>query len=295
MTVRNMKKCYVASVLAFVALFSAMVVSADTQSVTKNFTLTNFDVTFTFPKNGNPGDSIVVSATAVAKSYVRIADLSIQVLAYTESGDLQSIGSASLATNQYVSNGDKFSKDLSVTIPTNTPRGELTAVFSQATSLMNYGYPYYSSYYYYRGYPTYYWYYPYYYSYYSDTSYQNYIESKMLPCSYVLATTPEYVKLKSDYDSLSSQYNDISTRYQQAMQQNKDLTDKLSQTTQDANNSKILAYSFIASTLVLAALTASLLLGHLHRRTVVQPSESSTSSTSRTTKSKEATPTTEKK
>jgi len=290
--VRNLKKRYVILASLLVILFCTMGVSGQAESVTKNFTLTHFDVTFTFPKNVKPGDSLVVSVGAVAKSYIRVRDLSIQVLAYMEGGDLQAIGTASLMTDQYISTRDKFSKDLSVTVPTNTPRGELTAVFSETISLSSYSYYYYPSYYYYYGHygspAYYYWYYPYYYSYYyPDTSSQQYVESKVLPCSYVLATTPEYVKLKSDYDTLTSQYNDISTKYQQAMQQNKDLADKLNQATQDANNTRMLAYSFMAATVVLAVLAVILALYRRHR-TPGQPTSSSDSGTSQVKPKKSA-------
>lgn len=285
--VRNLKKRYVALASVLVILFSIMHVSGDIESVTKSFALAHFDVTFTFPKNAKPADSIVVSASAVAKSYIRVRDLSIQVLAYVEGGDLQSIGSASLVTEQYVSSGDKFSKDLFVTVPTNIPRGELAAVFSETISLSSYGYGYYPSYYYYYGNPAYYWYYPYYYTYRYPDATQQYVESKILPCSYVLATTPEYAKLKSDYDALSSKYDDILQKYQQAMQQNKELADGLGQAIQDANNAKMLAYSFIAATVVLAVLAVFL---SLYRRpkATAQPTSSSGSGTSQVKPKKSA-------
>jgi len=85
--------------LVFV-LFLSLLVPSNAQNVTKNFTLRNFDVTLAFPNTAGPGDSIVVSVNAVARSSVTVRDLSIQIMAYTEGGDLQSIGSASLVSGQ---------------------------------------------------------------------------------------------------------------------------------------------------------------------------------------------------
>ncbi len=253
--------------LVAIVFSSLLVLPSNAQTVTKNLTLQNFDVTLTFPITANPGDSIVVSVNAVARNYVTIKDLSVQVLAYMESGDLQSIASASLASDKSVNKGGAFNKDVSATVPTTILRGELVAVVSETVSSTNYNtysqyynygyYPYYYGY----SYPyytddstyTYYWYYPYYYTYYYPSYNKQYVESKVLPCTYILATTPEYVKLKSDYD-------DLSTKYSQATDQNKQLADELNATIQEANNSKMLSYVFIAATVVLAVLAIAFML-----------------------------------
>lgn len=267
----SLKKCHVALAAVIVMLLSSTIASGDTESISKNLTLKHFDIAYTFPKTTRPGDSIMISASAVAKSQIRIVDLSVQVLVYMESGDLQSIGSTSLAKDQYVSTGERFSKDLMVTIPANTPRSELATIFSETTSpsYSYYSY-YYPSYYYYYGHA--YWYYPYYYSYYyPQTASEPYVESKVLPCSYVLAATPEYIALKTDYDKLfnqyndiSAKYNDISLKYQQATGQNRQLTEQLGLALQDANNTRMLVYLFAATTVTLALFSGFLLLRRRH-------------------------------
>jgi hypothetical protein len=271
------KRYLVFLALMLIIFWSVAVVPGNAETVTKSFTLHDFDMTLAFPKTANPGDSVLVSVNAVAKSSVNVIDLSVQVLAYVEGGDLQSIGSASLATSQYqyVYKGNTLHKEFSVTIPTGILRGALVAVVSEttrSTGYSYYSYPYYYSYYgyypyyygSYNGYSSdhmyYYWYYPYYYTYYyPETYYNQYVESKTLPSTYVLATTPEYVQLKSDYDSLSadyqklsSQYNDLSAKYQQAMDQNKDLSDRLSAATQNMNIATVLAIVFLVTTIILA-------------------------------------------
>ena len=274
----DLKKCYVIFIAVLLAvLSSSVVVPSHAETVTKNFTLKDFDVTLTFPKTANPSDSVPVSVNAVAKSSINVVDLSIQVLAYVEGGDLQSIGSASLVTGQsqyqyqYVYKGNTLHKELSVTVPSNILRGALVAVISETTRSTGYAYysyyPYYYQYYYDGNTQNYqyYWYYPYYYTYYyPETYYNEYVESKTLPCTYILATTPEYVKLKSDYDKLSSDYDKLSSQYQQATEQNKDLNDRLSMTTQELNTATILAVIFVATTVILAAY-----LLYTHRRTTV--------------------------
>jgi hypothetical protein len=277
----KVKKYYILSLAFFLSL--SLLVPSNAQSVSKNLTLRNFDMTLTFPTTANPGDSIVVSVNAVARSSATVIDLSIQVMAYTtEGGDLQSVGSASLISSQtgtqygyqggrYVSSGNTFHQDVSITVPTNILRGELVAVVTETVGSTSYYYSYSPYYYYYYpysynypysysypNYTYYYWYYPYYYTYYYPSQgTQQYVESKVLPCTYILATTPEYVTLKSQYDQLSSQYNDLSTKYQQATQQNQDLTNKLNAATQEANNLKMLGYGFIGATAILAVVAVA--------------------------------------
>jgi hypothetical protein len=253
--------------VVLVVLSSSLSVPTQAETITKNFTLKHFDVTLAFPKTANPGDSILISITAEARSSIRVRDLSIQILAYIEGGDLQSIGSASLASDQYVSKGNKLHKELSVTVSSNIPRGALVTVVSETVRSTTYTYysyyPYYYYYYYYY-YPNYtgpYWYYPYYYGYYYPESYsQEYVESKALPGTYILTPTPEYVQLKSDYDKLSSdyeklssQYGELSAKYQEATEQNRLLSDQLSARTYELNNTRILAIIFIIATVILLA------------------------------------------
>jgi hypothetical protein len=284
--------------LIFLAL--ALVVSIsfavpiEAQSVSKTSTLTHFDVTLTFPENTKPGDSILVSVSATARSSVRVRDLSVQVLAYVEGGDLQSVGSTSLATDKSVSKGNTLQKEFSLTVPTNIMRGALVAVVSETTGSTGYSYYSYPGYYYpgyygynYGYYPYYYdyyyhnysgpyWYYPHYYYYYYPESYsKEYVESKALPGPYVLADTPEYTSLKSDYDKLSSDYqqlssehDELSVKYQAATDRNNELDNKLSVANQDLNTTRVLALIFVAATIILAIFVAYLLYG---RRRTVEP------------------------
>jgi len=212
---------------------------------------------------------------ATTRTSVRVTDLSIQVLGYMQGGDLQSISNVSLANNQNVKKGEALHKDLTLTIPTNIPRGELIAIVTETTRATTNTYGSYPMYYY-QNYPGYYpynqnyygydpnymgpyWYYPYYYSYYYPQS--DDVESKTLPCTYVLATTPEYVQLRSDYDKLTSQYQDTQAKYQQATSQINELNNKLAAKDQELSNARILGYAFIAATvIVLAALAAVVLL-----------------------------------
>ena len=280
------QRLWILSIVLLTIVLSTMV-PGNAANVSKNFTVTHFDLALTFPETANPGDSIMISVNAAARTSVRVVDLSIQVLAYMQGGDLQSISNVSLANNQNVKKGDTLQKDLTLTIPTNIPRGELIAIVSETTSTITYAYGYYPTYYYenYPGYYPYYydyygydqnyagpyWYYPYYYSYYypQSTSQQD-VESKTLPCTYVLATTPEYVQLKSDYDRLNSQYQDTQAKYQQATSQINELNNKLAAKDKELNDARILGYAFIAATaVVLAALVVIVLLSR--RKTKALP------------------------
>jgi len=272
--------------VVMIVLFSTIVVPTRAETITKNFTLKHFDVTLTFPKTANSGDSILISITAEARSSIRVRDLSIQILAYMEGGDLQSIGSTSLATDQYVYKANKLHKEFSITISTNIPRGALVSVVSETTRSTTYTYysyyPYYYGYYpyYYGSDSTPYWYYPYYYGYYYPETYsQEYIESKALPGTYVMAPTPEYVQLKSEYDKLSSdyqqlssQYNEVQVKYQQATEQNRELSNQLSSANQNLNYATILAIVFLATTIIMAVFA-----GYLSRKKTVVMAPATTS------------------
>ena len=278
------QRLWILSIVLLTIVLSTMV-PGNAANVSKNFTVTHFDLTLTFPDTANPGDGIMISVNAAARTSVRVVDLSIQMLAYMEGGDLQSIGSVSLANDQNVKKGDALQKDLTLTIPTNIPRGELIAIVSETTSTTTYPtyyyqnypgyYPYYYDYYGYdQNYGGPYWYYPYYYSYYyPQSTSQEDVESKTLPCTYVLATTPEYVQLRSDYDRLNSQYQDTQAKYQQATSQINELNNKLAAKDKELNDARILGYAFMAATaIVLAALVAIVLLSR--RKTTPPPTAS---------------------
>ena len=276
------QRIWIFSVLLLTIVLSTTV-PGNAANVSKNFTVTHFDLTLTFPETANPGDSITISMDATTRTSVRVTDLSIQVLAYMQGGDLQSISNVSLANNQNVKKGEALHKDLTLTIPTNIPRGELIAIVTETTRATTNTYGSYPMYYY-QNYPGYYpynqnyygydpnymgpyWYYPYYYSYYYPQS--DDVESKTLPCTYVLATTPEYVQLRSDYDKLNSQYQDSQAKYQQATSQINELNNKLAAKDQELNNARILGYAFIAATVIVLAALAALVL--LSRRKTKAP------------------------
>ncbi len=284
------------SIVLLTIVLSTMV-PGNAASVSKNFTLAHFDLILTFPETANPGDSIMISVNAAARTSVRVADLSIQVLAYMQGGDLQSISNVSLANNQNVKKGDILQKDLTLTIPTNIPRCELIAIVSETTSTTTYAYGYYPTYYYenYPGYYPYYydyygydqnyagpyWYYPYYYSYYyPQSTSQLDVESKTLPCTYVLATTPEYVQLRNDYDRLNSQSQDTQAKYQQATSQINELNNKLGAKDKELNDARILGYVFIAATVILLAALLAIVLLSRRKTNVSPPTASATNSQS---------------
>ena len=202
-----------------------------------SYSLRNFDVQVSYPLQADPGKSVVISVRATAKTTVYVIDLRIQVMYYSTGGSLIPMISDSLASNVRVNQGNLVQRDLTITIPTDLPRGELVGFVSERVRYTTYsysyyyGYPYYyynySYYYYYYGYP--YYYYPYYST--SGSSYES-TDAGILPLTYVLSPTPEYVALKSQYDDLNSRYNALSTQFEQLKSEQQLTLDQLNQMTQ---------------------------------------------------------------
>lgn len=198
-----------------------------------SYSLRNFDVQVSYPLQAEPGKSVVVSVHATAKATVYVVDLRMQIMYYSTGGSLIPLISDSLASNVRVNKGNLLQRDLTVTIPSDLPRGELVGFVSERVRYTvnyysyYYGWPYYyynHSYYYYYDYP--------YYPYYSTSSSYESTDAGILPLTYVLSTTPEYVALKSQYDDLNSRYNALSAEFEELKSDHQLTLDQLNQMTQ---------------------------------------------------------------
>jgi hypothetical protein len=263
----------------------------------------HFTVQFTFPESADPGNSIAMSITTIAKSSGKVDNLSIEVFAYVNR-QLAKTTSTTVLKSKQVGSGNTWQTTLTVTIPPNADRsvmvGTVTETWEEMSSYYNsYGYlPYDTSYPYYMSYP----YYPYYPSYpyynpsypYNTTMYYVYEPSyvtvqkssqQTLPLTYVLATTPEYEQLytqdkalQQEYDSLLAKHNELSSKYEALRSDHDQLTSKYNQlgseytsTNLELNNFRTYTYVLIVVAIGLAAAVVFLALGR--RGTVERTAE----------------------
>lgn len=189
-----------------------------------SYSLRNFDVQVTYPDRAEPGKVVTVQARATAKYNVYVVELRIQVTYYSSGGTLVPLVSENLASNVRVSKGSLIQRDISVSIPTDLPRGGLVGfVGERVRYTVYYYYPYFFAYNY-----TYYYGFPYYYV--SGDSYES-TDAGILPLTYVLSPTPEYIALKGQYGDLNSRYNTLAQQFEQLKVDHQLNLDKLNELT----------------------------------------------------------------
>jgi uncharacterized protein (UPF0333 family) len=214
--VTKVKGSQVIASLVVLSVFLASMCLAYASPTQKRFSLAYFDVDVSYPQNGKPGESVTISATATANKDCEVQDLSIDLFAYSVTGDPRLIGSVSIIKQTTVTSGNSFQKYATITIPSDVPRSFLMAVASESIRTYSYSYSYSYSYWYpYSWYSHdttryWWWWYPTYYSY---RTYVDTVDKDTGPLTYVLATTPEYTQLKTDYDKLSIDYDKLSSDY----------------------------------------------------------------------------------
>jgi len=214
-SVVEVKRSQTVACLIVLCVFLGSVIPSHASPTQKRFALAYFDVDVSYPENGKPGETITVSVTATVKKDCEVQDLSVELFAYSLSGEPRLIATISVVKQTSVVSGNSFQNYAAVSIPSDAPRSFLMAVASESvrTYSYSYSYSYYSyPYYWYGVNPTRYWWswYPVYYSY---RTYVDTVDKETGPLTYVLATTPEYIQLKADYDKLNTDYNKLSSDY----------------------------------------------------------------------------------
>jgi len=253
--------------LALLCVLSASMTSYAAPAQRK-FSLAYFDLDVSYPDSVKPGESVTIYVTASAKKDCEIQDLTVELFAYSLSGESKLISSISVAKQTTVTSGNSFQKSVAITVPTDALRSFLIAVASESVRTYSYSY----SYSYYYGYPywsypywsygldrsRYWWWYPVYYSY---RTYVDIVDKEMGPVSYVLASTPEYTQLKTDYDKLtsdhsklSSDYSALNTRYTKLNEEHQSLLAANERITQTLAITRIALYSLVVGIIVAGAL-----------------------------------------
>lgn len=263
----ELKDLWKVACLALLCILSVSMPSyaASTQ---RKFSLAYFDVDVSYPDSVKPGETITIYVTATAKKDCEIQDLTVELFAYSISGESKLVTTISVSKQTTVTSGNSFQKSTSVTVPADALRSFLIAVASESvrTYSYSYSYPYYYGYpywsYSYWSYGTdrsrYWWWYPVYYSY---RTYVDLVDKEMGPVSYVLASTPEYIQLKTDYEKLtadysklSSDYSALNTRYSKLNEEHQALLAANERMTQTLAITRIALYSLVVGIVVAAAL-----------------------------------------
>jgi len=265
----------------------------------------HFEIDLTYPNATKPGDSISISVKAKAKSTAQIKELTFNLHAYTLDGGLLRIGQSEIVKKKLVRSGDSWSQTFNVTVPSDIPRSTLIGSFIEVWDEPIYYVivvyndsvpaPVVIDWWYWDPEPYYWWsrkgVWPY--GYYYDFKTFS-VSSEPVALSYVLATTPEYVRLKSEEEALAVKYSDLESMYNGLASKYNSLSREYNSTSKDLNELKATheatvlelattrnyMYIFAASTLALAALAIFLIA--LRRRPLKKPQTSSSVLTEQT-------------
>jgi len=249
------------------------------------FSTLHFKIDLTYPNATKPGGSISIFMKATAKGITQIRELTFNLDAYTLDGILLRIGESTLVKKKLVRSGDSWSQTFNVTVPSDTPRSTLIGSFSEVWDEPIYYLivvyndsapaPVVIDWWYWDPEPCYWWSrksawpYGYYYDFKTFSTL-----SEPVALSYVLATTPEYVRLKSEEEALAVKYSNLESMYNGLASKYNSLSEEYNSTSRELNELKATheatvlelattrnyMYVFAASTLALAALTVFLII-----------------------------------
>lgn len=225
----KMKNKHIIAILLILVTCLIISQSVTAQQSQNSYTanLTYLTVQLSYPSQVLPGDNVTANLQATAKSSFSGVSLTAQIL-YTNGADLHQLASATVSNN-YMTSGNTLTKQIQFTVPQDAPRTSLIAVLTEKVQTigMSYYYYFYPAYNNYSspycssdphwGYDCYYnhTYYSYYYPSYSSTTTT---DSAVAPFSYIKATTPEYITLRSQDQALQQQLNQSKSQNQQLNQ-----------------------------------------------------------------------------
>jgi len=263
------------------------------KSIHATCSTSHFEIDLTYPNATKPGDTISILLKAKAKGTTQIKELTFNLDAYTLDGGLLRISELTIVKKKLVRSGDSWSQTFNVTVPSDTPRSTLIGSFTEVWDepiyyvvvVYNDTAPVSIDWWWYLDHEPYYWWgrkgvWPY--GYYYDVKTFS-TSSNPVALSYVLATTPEYVKLKSEEEALAAKYSDLESMYNGLASKYNSLSSEYNSTNSELNQLKATheatvlelaatrnyMYVFAASTLALAALTIFLIV--LRRKRLKKP------------------------
>lgn len=225
---KMMNKHIIAILLILVTcLIISQSVTAQQSQNSYTANLTYLTVQLSYPSQVLPGDNVTANLQATAKSSISGVSLTAQIL-YTNGADLHQLASATVSNN-YMTSGNTLTKQIQFTVPQDAPRTSLIAVLTEKVQTIDMSY----YYYFYPAYNNYsspycssdpHWGYDCYYNhtyysyYYPSNSSTTSTDSAVAPFSYIKATTPEYITLRSQDQALQQQLNQSKSQNQQLNQ-----------------------------------------------------------------------------
>jgi hypothetical protein len=210
------------------SIFATQPAFAQNNQATSTIVLNHLNIQLTYPSQVLPGQLAIINLTAQAKDSFQLTSLTVQVYS-ADQNNLRLLVSTIVAANTVMPSGQQIDKQIQVTVSSSASRTSLIAQVIESVSTASYAYnpatnPYAnpSAYQYglYPSYPSYYFGYSYspttYYSLYPSYyyNYQGTSDDAIAPLSYVLATTPEYVTLQSQYQQLQLQNRQLQRQVQ---------------------------------------------------------------------------------
>ena len=241
--------------LLAVSLFSPAFAQPTQLSYTVN--LNWFSLQVTYPAEVMPGDTVSVTVQATPKSSSLYLQSLTATVYYADAAGLHSVTTQTLVSNPvnrygFYGNGS-FSRSFTVSVPENASRTSLVAVFSE-TVQFNYYALYYGGYWPYYGYG---WYPNLQYGY-PSYSLETRSDDALAPLSYINATTPEYVSLRSTYQTVQQRLNQTQTQNRQLQTTITRQNATISQLNEQLTSANITAQTYEAVAVVFAIIAVAL-------------------------------------
>ena len=174
-----------------ILLFVNQVAYAQSSQVSTVVNLSHLNVQLTYPSQVQPGQSVTVNVQAKAKGSFKLGSLIMQIYVPGQN-NLRQVTSATVAEGLSMLTGDQINRNIQVTVPQDTPRTSLIAKLSENVTLAifiiyNNASP--------SVQPA---------PYYTAVS-----DDAITPLTYVMATTPEYSTLQSQFHALQLNFNKL--------------------------------------------------------------------------------------
>jgi hypothetical protein len=210
------------TVVLLLSVSSMSSVFAQPTQVSNTVSLKSVSLQVAYPSEAIPGDIVTVKVQVNPGSGGVYLESLTATVYFADTAGLHQLTSQNLASNRasgYYYPGSSqtgnFSRSFEFSVPQNTPRTSLVAIFSETLQ---------SRYYY--EYPC---FVDIFYAYCQTYSYGNTTDDAIAALSYIKATTPEYVSLQSTYQMLQQQLNQTQAQFTQSQTQNQQLQSTVSQ------------------------------------------------------------------
>jgi len=164
---------------------------AQSSPVSTVVNLSHLNVQLTYPSQVQPGQPVTVNVQAKAKSSFKLGSLIMQIYVPGQN-NLRQVTSATVAEGLSMFTGDQINRNIQVTVPEDAPRTSLIAKLSENVTLAIF-------------------------IIYNNASpsvqpapyYTTVSDDAITPLTYIMATTPEYSTLQSQFQALQLNFKKL--------------------------------------------------------------------------------------